>query len=143
ISANQSLTRSTALAPSALPGVMYEAELGASQQFDASGDTFTSFDEQRLKAVADEPVSTFSIDVDTASYSYVRRMLEDGYLPEPDAVRIEELLNYFRYDYPAAESADVPFQPTVGIYPTPWNPDTQLVQIGIKGYVPTAEEDRP
>jgi Ca-activated chloride channel family protein len=108
-----------------------------------SGDAFTSFDEQRLKAVGEEPVSTFSIDVDTASYSYVRRMLEDGYVPEPDAVRIEELINYFPYDYPAADSAAVPFKPTIGVYPTPWNPRTQLLQIGIKGYVPPAGEDKP
>ena len=108
-----------------------------------SGDTFTSFDEQRLKVVANEPVSTFSIDVDTASYSYVRRMLEDGYVPEPDAVRIEELINYFPYDYPAADSAAVPFKPTMAVYPTPWNPKTQLLHIGIKGYVPAAGEDKP
>ncbi len=108
-----------------------------------SGDEFTSFDEQRLKAVADEPVSTFSIDVDTASYSYVRRQLEDGYLPEPDAVRIEELINYFPYAYPAADSAAVPFKPTMAVYPTPWNPKTQLLHIGIKGYVPDAGEDKP
>ncbi|WP_332687723.1 vWA domain-containing protein [Devosia sp.] len=108
-----------------------------------TGDEFTSFDEQRLKAVADEPVSTFSIDVDTASYAYVRRMLEDGYVPEPDAVRIEEMLNYFPYDYVPAESADVPFKPTIGVYPTPWNPRTQLLQIGIKGYVPATGEDKP
>lgn len=111
-------------------------------QTQPSGDEFTSFDEQRLKAVADEPVSTFSIDVDTASYSYVRRMLEDGYVPEPDAVRIEELINYFQYEYPAAESAAVPFKPTMAVYPTPWNPQTQLLQIGIKGYVPPVTEDK-
>jgi Ca-activated chloride channel family protein len=108
-----------------------------------SGDEFTSFDEQRLKAVADEPVSTFSIDVDTASYSYVRRQLEDGYVPEPDAVRIEELINYFPYAYPAADSAAVPFKPSMAVYPTPWNPKTQLLHIGIKGYVPDAGEDKP
>ncbi|HTO28274.1 MAG TPA: VWA domain-containing protein, partial [Devosia sp.] len=107
-----------------------------------TGDEFTSFDEQRLKAVADEPVSTFSIDVDTASYSYVRRQLEDGYLPEPDAVRIEEMLNYFPYDYAPADSAAVPFKPSMAVYPTPWNPKTQLLHIGIKGYVPDAGEDK-
>jgi len=112
-------------------------------QAQPGGDEFTSFDEQRLKVVAEEPVSTFSIDVDTASYSYVRRMLEDGFVPEPDAVRIEELVNYFPYDYPAAPSAEVPFQPTLAVFPTPWNPKTQLLQIGIKGYVPPAGEDKP
>lgn len=105
-----------------------------------SGDEFATFEEQRLKVAAEEPVSTFSLDVDTASYAYTRRMLEDGYVPERDAVRIEELINYFPYDYPAAESAEVPFKPTVMVYPTPWNDKTQILQIGIKGFEsPVAE----
>ena len=108
-----------------------------------SGDEFTAFDESPLKVVKDEPVSTFSIDVDTASYSYVRSMLDDGYLPEPDAVRLEELINYFPYDYAPAESAQVPFKPSMAVFPTPWNPKTQLLHIGIKGYVPPAGEDKP
>ncbi|KFC62445.1 von Willebrand factor type A domain protein [Devosia sp. LC5] len=112
-------------------------------QAEASGDEFTSFEEQRLKVAASDPVSTFSIDVDTASYSYVRRSLEEGYVPEPDAVRIEELLNYFPYDYALAESATAPFKPTMAVFPTPWNPKTQLLEIGIKGYVPPAGEDKP
>jgi len=107
-----------------------------------SGDEFTRFTESPVKVVAEEPVSTFSIDVDTASYSYVRRSLSDGYVPEPDAVRIEELINYFDYAYPAAASKEQPFRPTMQIYPTPWNPRTQLLQIGIKGYVPPASEDK-
>jgi Ca-activated chloride channel family protein len=112
------------------------------QPAEPSGDAFASFDEQRLKVVVDEPVSTFSIDVDTASYAYVRRLLEDGYVPEPDAVRIEELINYFPYDYPAPASAEVPFQPSMAVYPTPWNPRTQLLHIGIKGYVPPTGADK-
>ncbi len=113
-----------------------------SQRVEISGDSFSAFDEQRLKAVADEPVSTFSLDVDTASYAYVRRMLEDGYLPERDVVRIEELINYFPYDYPAAESAEVPFQPHVQVYPTPWNEKTQILQIGIKGFEPVLADTK-
>ncbi|MCP8884578.1 von Willebrand factor type A domain-containing protein [Devosia sp. XJ19-1] len=109
-----------------------------SQVTQPSGDAFASFAEQRLKLAAEEPVSTFSLDVDTASYAYTRRMLEDGYLPERDAVRIEELINYFPYDYPAATSAEVPFQPTLSLYPTPWNANTQILQIGIKGFEPEA-----
>src|SRR5690606_27879494 len=108
-----------------------------------TGDQFTSFDEQRLQVTADAPVSTFSIDADTASYAYMRRLLEDGLVPEPDSVRIEELTNYFPYDYHAATTAYVPCQPTLCVYPTPWNPKTQLLQIGIKGYVPETGEDRP
>ena len=127
---------SGALAESAayMPAPMQVAE--------PSGDEFADFDEQRLKVVADEPVSTFSIDVDTASYSYVRRLLEDGYVPEPDAVRIEEMINYFPYDYPAADNAAQPFKPTMAVYPTPWNKRTQLLHIGIKGYVPPVTEDK-
>ena len=70
-----------------------------------TGDTFQKFTESAQKAVATDPVSTFSIDVDTASYSYVRRALNEGRIPEPDAVRLEEMINYFPYDYPAASSA--------------------------------------
>src|SRR6185312_1245210 len=65
-----------------------------------SGDTFAHFDESAQKAVATDPVSTFSLDVDTASYAYVRRSLNEGSIPAPDAVRIEEMINYFPYDYP-------------------------------------------
>ena len=109
---------------------------------DPSGDEFSKFAESPVKIVKSEPVSTFSIDVDTAAYSYVRRALTDGWVPEPDAVRIEELVNYFSYDYPAATDAATPFKPTVSVYPTPWNGKTQIVQIGIKGYVPPVTEDK-
>jgi Ca-activated chloride channel homolog len=107
-----------------------------------SRDEFTDFQESPVKVVAEEPVSTFSIDVDTASYSYVRSTLEQGYVPAPDAVRIEELINYFDYDYQGPSSKESPFQPTVSVYPTPWNPKTQLLHIGIKGYEPTVTEDK-
>ena len=107
------------------------------------GDNFTKFDENRVKVTKDEPVSTFSIDVDTASYSYVRSLLEDGYLPEPEAVRLEEMINYFPYDYAAPASLDTPFKATMTVIPTPWNPKTELLEIGIKGYVPPVAERQP
>jgi len=107
-----------------------------------SGDSFTAFDEQRLKVAAQDPVSTFSVDVDTASYAYVRRTLEQGNLPNPDAVRIEEMLNYFPYDYAAPTSAQEPFATTIAVYPTPWNAQTQILQIGIKGFTPSQAEPR-
>jgi len=128
-----------ALAPTAAPS----PGVGFTTSTSPRGDSFSGFDEQRVRVTAEEPVSTFSVDVDTASYSYVRRMLEDGMLPEPDAVRLEELINYFPYDYPAPPTAETPFRPTVAVYPTPWNPATQLVHIGIRGYEPPATEDRP
>lgn len=110
---------------------------------DAAGDQFTSFAESPLKLTSAEPVSTFSIDVDTASYAYLRRSLNDGFLPAADAVRIEELINYFDYDYAPPRSAETPFSTSIEVYPTPWKAGTQLVQIGIKGYVPPAGEDKP
>lgn len=86
-----------------------------------------------LKIVADEPVSTFSIDVDTASYAQVRRELEQGSMPVPGSVRVEEMINYFSYDYAGPDSLDAPFRPNVALYPTPWNKQTKLLHIGIKG----------
>ncbi len=108
----------------------------------AEGDQFAKFDENSVKSVASEPVSTFSIDVDTASYAYVRRALNEGRLPDPNAVRIEELVNYFNYDYARPASVESPFAPTIDLVETPWNADTQLMRIGIEGYVP-ADVARP
>jgi Ca-activated chloride channel family protein len=107
------------------------------------GDTFQKFDENKVKVTAKEPVSTFSIDVDTASYSYVRGLLKDGYLPDPDAVRLEEMINYFPYDYAVPTSLDTPFKASMAVIPTPWNAKTQLLEIGIKGYVPPATARQP
>ena len=95
-----------------------------------------------LKITAEDPVSTFSIDVDTASYSIVRSSLSRGQLPPEGAVRIEEMVNYFPYDYPTPEAGSTPFKPTVSVTNTPWNPDTQLVHIAIQGEKPVIE-DRP
>ncbi len=96
-----------------------------------------------VKQVATDPVSTFSIDVDTASYAYVRRALNTGHLPPKDAVRVEEMINYFPYDYPRPESADTPFQSTVTVMPAPWRPTDKLVHIGVRGYdVVPAERPR-
>ena len=87
-----------------------------------------------VKLVKDEPVSTFSADVDTASYSVVRKYLTDGSLPPRDAVRLEEMINYFDYHYPLPDNRTQPFRPTVEVYPTPWNPGTEILHIGIKGF---------
>jgi Ca-activated chloride channel family protein len=87
-----------------------------------------------VKLVAEEPVSTFSIDVDTASYANVRRMLNAGHLPPKDAVRIEELINYFDYDYALPKSNTTPFETTVKVVPSPWSKGRQLMHIGVQGY---------
>lgn len=108
-----------------------------------SRDRFEAKDVNPIKDVASEPVSTFSLDVDTASYSFVRRSLTAGHLPPKDAVRIEEMINYFPYAYPAPESADVPFKPTISVMPSPWNAHNKLVHIAIKGYdLKSAERPR-
>ncbi|WP_255323093.1 VWA domain-containing protein [Lysobacter sp. K5869] len=87
-----------------------------------------------IHRTAEQPVSTFSIDVDTGSYANVRRMLAAGELPPKDAVRIEEMINYFDYGYPHPESKDVPFKVSTELAPSPWNGKRVLLQIGIQGY---------
>ena len=89
---------------------------------------------QNIFRVASDPVSTFSIDVDTGAYSNMRRWLNQGQLPPEDAVRVEEFINYFSYDYPLPASKQVPFQVSTEIAPTPWNANTRLLRIGIQGY---------
>lgn len=103
-------------------------------------DRFREFSVNSIKRVSEEPLSTFSIDVDTASYAFTRRALKNGILPQKNAVRIEELINYFDYDYAVPTDKSQPFEPTVGIYQTPWNPQTKIMHIGIKGYDIGAQE---
>ena len=88
------------------------------------------------------PLSTFSIDVDTAAYSNLRRFIEQGQLPPKDAVRIEELINYFPYEYPEPEG-DRPFSITTELSAAPWNPTHQLVSIGLQGKRLATEELPP
>ena len=87
-----------------------------------------------VQAVAEAPVSTFSVDVDTGSYANVRRMLNQGQLPPQAAVRTEEMLNYFRYDYPAPQDRSRPFSITTDMTTTPWNENTRLLRVGLRGY---------
>jgi Ca-activated chloride channel family protein len=97
----------------------------------------SKFPDAKTNAVvvtAVQPVSTFSIDVDTASYGVVRDALNHGALPQADAVRIEEMVNYFDYAYPLPESRETPFRASLAVYPAPWNADTQVLHIGIKGF---------
>ena len=108
---------------------------------ESNTETFSNADDNPVQVVTENPVSTFSIDVDTASYAVVRNALTNGQLPVKDSVRVEEMINYFTYDYPAP-TGDAAFQPTVRLSQTPWNPDTQLLEIGIQGKtIPV--DDRP
>jgi len=99
---------------------------------DMSREAYAHIAENGFHSVRDQPLSTFSVDVDTASYSNVRRFVRDGQLPPADAVRIEELVNYFDYDYPQPE-AGAPFATYAEVGACPWNPEHRLVHIGIAG----------
>jgi Ca-activated chloride channel family protein len=96
------------------------------------GESYAGIDENPFRSVKSEPLSTFSVDVDTASYANVRRYLTEGTLPPADAVRIEEMINYFRYRYepPAGET---PFSVTTELTECPWNPKHRLALIGLQG----------
>ena len=102
------------------------------QESPFNAESYSHLEENPFLDVAHAPLSTFSIDVDTASYSNTRRFLKDGQLPPKDAVRIEELVNYFSYDYPQPVG-NAPFSVTAEISEAPWNPQHRLVQIGLQG----------
>ncbi|MGB3378124.1 MAG: VWA domain-containing protein [Allopontixanthobacter sediminis] len=87
-----------------------------------------------VKLTAAEPVSTFSVDVDTGAYANTRRFLRMDNLPPQDAVRTEELINYFRYDYAAPKDRTQPFTVTTDVAASPWNPNARLLRIGLRGY---------
>jgi Ca-activated chloride channel family protein len=103
---------------------------------------FANAPENPFKFVRETPVSTFSIDVDTASYSFMRASLNRNVLPQPSAVRTEELINYFPYAYEPPASADEPFRASVAVFPNPWWEGRKLIRIGIKGYA-LREANRP
>ncbi len=115
-------------------GIAPQAEVAPPVYQDQGRDRFSNVPDNPVKRVADDPVSTFSADVDTASYAFIRKSLNRGVLPPKDAVRIEEMVNYFDYDYPVPADRSQPFKADVSIMPTPWNAETRLIRIGIKGY---------
>lgn len=106
-------------------------------------ENYGHFDDNPVKRVADHPVSTFSIDVDTGAYANVRRMLHQGQLPVKDAVRVEEMINYFSYDYPRPKDTTQPFAVTTELAPAPWNHQAMLLRVGLKGYDIAAEKLPP
>ncbi len=97
-------------------------------------ENYLHFDGNPVKRVAEQQVSTFSIDVDTGSYANVRRMLNEGRIPPKDAVRVEELINYFSYQDKAPGQQGVPFRVTTELGPNPWNDKTRLLRVGIKAW---------
>ncbi len=94
-----------------------------------------------IRQVATDPVSTFSVDVDTAAYSNVRRFLNDGVRPPTDAVRVDELVNYFDYGYARPQSRATPFSSYVALAPSPWRAERQILHVGIQGFdLPKGEQ---
>ena len=127
------------------PGVAMPASAPYASAADAAAaepntERYETHSDNPIHQVADDPVSTFSIDVDTGSYSNVRRMLLAGQRPPADAVRAEEMINYFDYGYPTPADRSVPFKVSTEIAPAPWNARHQLMQIGIQGYRVAASE---
>src|SRR5687768_16337929 len=120
--------------PASAGGVLGGIGVGAAYRSSAdfNTETYDNIDEGGIRRVVDHPLSTFSIDVDTASYANVRRFLTDGSLPPAGAVRIEELINYFRFDYPQPDGDD-PFSVTTELAVSPWNKKHRLALIGIRG----------
>jgi Ca-activated chloride channel family protein len=112
----------------------FEQRIAPPLYVDEGRDRFTSVEQNRFRVVGEEPVSTFSIDVDTASYGWMRASLNRNVLPQPDSVRTEELINYFPYDYARPASAEQPFSTRVDVFPSPWTEGRKLVRVGIRGY---------
>ena len=106
----------------------------AVQQQPANTEKYASRTDNPVHRTSEQPVSTFSVDVDTGSYSNVRRMLRDGVRPPADSVRAEEFINYFSYQHPAPTTRDVPFRVTTELTAAPWDSRRQLLMVGIKGY---------
>ncbi|WP_394168602.1 von Willebrand factor type A domain-containing protein [Saccharospirillum alexandrii] len=133
IARSESIASFVLPAPSPVPGVVVEADR---ERYEAAA-------VNPIHRVLETPVSTFSVDVDTASYSNMRRFLSQGVMPPEDSIRVEELLNYFDYQYEGPGEGDHPFAIHTQLAPTPWNEHTQLLRIGVQGYEVEAESLPP
>ena len=101
---------------------------------DPGREQYDGEDVSPVKMVSNEPVSTFSVDVDTGAYANMRRFISQGQVPPKAAVRTEEMINYFRYDYKKPSDRSQPFSVTTDLAKTPWNDETYLMRIGLRGY---------
>ncbi len=127
-------------APAATPSVAMVAPAPVAAPPVANTERYQDRVDNPIQITAENPVSTFSIDVDTGSYTNVRRMLASGELPPADAVRAEEFLNYFDYGYTPPHARSTPFSVTTEAAPAPWNAERTLLLVGIKGFeVPRSE----
>jgi Ca-activated chloride channel family protein len=132
--------------PPAPPYPMIQPTMGAAASAapvytqPANTENYADIESNPIHRVAEQPVSTFSIDVDSGSYANVRRMLVSGSLPPGDAVRAEEMINYFDFDYEVPTSRNTPFSVTTELAAAPWNPGRTLLLVGIKGYEVSAAQ---
>ncbi|HEY0599775.1 VWA domain-containing protein [Brevundimonas sp.] len=129
--------------PASAPVVAGSADWMAPSHVPADTERYPDATPNPVRRVADEPVSTFSIDVDTASYANVRRFLGEGRLPPPDAVRVEEMINYFDYGYERPRSASEPFAITTAVAASPWSEGRQIVHVALQGYELPEGQRRP
>ena len=137
------LQRDPTNSPTPLVSVGREQLLATDQSARPDTERYPDATPNPVRRVADQPVSTFSIDVDTASYSNVRRFIDEGRAPPTDAVRVEELINYFDYGYARPTSAREPFAVSTVVAASPWSPGRQIVHVGLQGYELPANERRP
>ncbi len=126
----------------AMPAPMMMREMATRDERSEPREQYANLPDNPVHRVAEAPVSTFSVDVDTGSYANVRRFLNQGRLPPEGAVRLEEMVNYFPYDY-ALPTDGSPFGVTTEVAATPWNPRTKLLRIGIKASDKTVAELSP
>ena len=126
----------------ATPSAPYQLRKGEFDEKQTSGERYAEIAENPFLDVSRAPLSTFSIDVDTASYSNVRRYLNDGQMPPKNAVRIEELINYFEYDYPQP-IGNQPFSVNTEVATAPWNQKHKIVSIGLQGKKVAMEDVSP
>jgi Ca-activated chloride channel family protein len=136
-------------AGAAMPQVRMESKVASysiapappmAYQQDVDTERYQHQQDNAVQVAAEHPVSTFSIDVDTGAYANVRRFLNEGRLPPEDAVRVEEMINYFDYDYAPPTSREQPFSVSTEVAAAPWNSQALLMRIGIKGFEVAAQQ---
>jgi Ca-activated chloride channel family protein len=124
----------------AMPAPAMVAPMAPAYQQPYDTERYQHQQDNPVQRVAEHPVSTFSIDVDTGAYANVRRFLNEGRLPPQDAVRVEEMINYFDYDYAPPSNRETPFRVSTEVAPSPWNSSSLLLSVGIKGFEVAAEQ---
>ncbi len=140
-----SMTAMPAIMSAAMPAMSVGAVPRTAAMYEKSAwntEEYTFFQESGFHSVLSQPLSTFAADVDTSSYSQLRSRILRGETVPPQSVRIEEMLNYFQYDYPEPEG-DAFFGVSMQVFPCPWNEKTKLLQIGLQAKRTTPEERKP